>query len=135
MYAAIAIVFLILKDWGFAWMIEMRSLWIAVVLMGGLGYLAASSFEMSAGSDWYREHDNYVKIYELTTVEVTKRVGSWGLKLVDKNGRSVEPGLTAAQLNPKLWDLVYNGILHSVCDGAEVNYRAVKMLQLERIGQ
>jgi len=85
---------------------------------------------MSAGADWYKYGRRYVKTYELTSVKVKGTPGSWALDLRDAEGRKVWTQLWRIQQNPRLWDLVYNGIRHSVCNGAETNRRALDRLQL-----
>jgi len=85
---------------------------------------------MFAGANWYKYGRRYVKIYELTSVKVKGTPGSWALDLRDAEGRKVWTELDPIPQNPRLWDLVYNGIRHSVRNGAETNQRALDRLQL-----
>lgn len=119
------------KDWGFSWVTN-PWLWLVlapfpfVVLLFGVS-------RVSAGADWVRVSKHFVKTYELTSVEVTiGAVGSRLLGVVDRRGNGFSVQLGDLQDNFELWDLVYNGILHSVhVGGAETNKRAWEYLDLE----
>jgi len=120
-----------LKDWGFGW-ISVWWLWIFVVACPLIFYLYGRGERLAAGADWYKYGRRYVKTYELTSVKVqgTSAGAAWDLDLEDSSGRKLTTQLGVIQQNPRLWDLVYNGILHSVRNGAETNRRAVERLQL-----
>jgi hypothetical protein len=66
-----------------------------------------------------------VRTYELVEVKLLKRgrTGNY-LRLVDSGGRVLETGYGFVRQNRLVWDLVYNGILHSVISGqATTNMR------------
>jgi len=72
----------------------------------------------AAGADWYSLNGRWVRTYELTEVKLIKRgrAGSY-LRLVDSEGRTIETGYVFMRKNRLIWDLVYNGMLHSVIAG------------------
>lgn len=127
--AVIMMVFLTVRDTGFGWM-RVWWLWLFVVL-GPIYFYFAARDRMSAGADWYKRGRRYVKTYELTSVKVKGTPGSWTLDLRDAEGRKVWTELDPIQQHPRLWDLVYNGIRHSVGHGAQTNRRALDRLQLQ----
>lgn len=88
---------------------------------------------MSAGAEWVALSDDaYVNTYELTTVKVHVDGAAHSIEMVDHNGRYLRPKIGSLQRNHRLWDLVYNGILHSVhVGGAETNKRARDYLRLD----
>jgi hypothetical protein len=124
--------FATLKDWGIGWM---RVWWLWLVA-GGLSLLAGlavwSSEGMEAGADWFKYGGSWVKTYELTEVNLEKSWGSDRLELKDVDGHDLSIKMLNIQINPDLWNLVYNGILHSVhYGGAVANERAVVRLRLD----
>lgn len=128
--AATVMAFLTVSNWGFGWM-GFWQLWL-VVLAGPVYFFFAGRQRMAAGAEWFRSGRHHLKIYELTEVKVTGMATgvSWALDLKDAGGRRLSISLWEYQRNPKLWDLVYNGILHSVRAGAETNERAWDHLHL-----
>lgn len=125
--------FLCLKDWGFDW-VTTWGLWVFVIIPIPAFYFYVRSGGFSAGADWFAtSKKTYVKLYELTKVTVTNSVGvqPWGLELQDKHGGFAGVSLREVQQNRELWDLVYNGIAHSVLRGAATaNEQALDKLQL-----
>lgn len=124
--------FLTLKDWGIGWM----SVWWFWLLALGLSALAGlaiwSSDAMEAGADWFRYGRSWVKTYELTDIKLDKAWGSDDLELKDVDGHEIWVDILKVQKNPDLWNLVYNGILHSVhYGGATANERARERLRLD----
>jgi hypothetical protein len=128
----ILIVVALLKDWGLGWA-GVWWVWPAFAVISILAGLAVwSSDDMEAGADWFSYGKSWVKTYELTHLEQKKAWASDSLELKDAAGREVSIKITDIQTNPDLWNLVYNGILHSVhYGGAHVNQRAVERLQLD----
>lgn len=83
----------------------------------------------AAGADWVRVRKSWVSIYELAIISVRHSSGV-ELKLVDGDGREVEANFVILQHNQKIWDLLYNGLLHSTVNGAVVSPTAIKYLRL-----
>jgi hypothetical protein len=98
---------------------------------------------ISAGADWVQWHERenwyqlpwckpyHLKTYRLTQIEGHVAGVNWHLRLWDEDGRSRDCPWVELQPDRRIWDLVYNGILHSVAAGAEINSLAIDMLRLE----
>ncbi|MDH6282274.1 hypothetical protein [Prescottella agglutinans] len=71
-----------------------------------------------AGAVWVQVDKSWINTYEL--VEITFSVSGLNrvLRLKDSSGRQIYSlRLRDFQANPLMWDLAYNGILHSVASG------------------
>jgi hypothetical protein len=128
----LSLVVLTLKDWGIGWM----SVWWLWFLALGLSALAGlviwSTGAMAAGADWFWYVGSWVQTYELTEIKLNKAWGPDELKLKDADGHEIWIETVKIQKNPDLWDLVYNGILHSVhYGGAIADERARNRLHLD----
>src|SRR5207249_2037980 len=84
----------------------------------------------AAGADWVRNRKEWVKTYELTEIEMHLHRAGIELFLKDGSGRSFSSRLADLQANRDLWDLVYNGIRHSLANGAKANSYARNALKL-----
>lgn len=128
--SVIIVAFGTLRDWGFGWM-GVWWLWLFVVPHPIYFFFIGKRDRMAAGADWFSHIGDWVKTYELESVRVTKAWGSDDLELQDAAGRKVSVSFTDIQRNLRLWDLVYNGVLHSVCSGrATTNQLARERLVL-----
>lgn len=94
-------------------------------------YFRSTGSSCSAGVEWLRrERGGWVRTYELDTVEVIG-IGNGLIYMGDTGGRDVNIDTCDAFANKHLWDLVYNGILHSVVlGGARTNKAARDFLDL-----
>lgn len=95
-------------------------------------YFYGQQYGVSAGADWFaRKHDR-VDAYDLVEIKLAGASGrlAWDLILKDKKGGEVTAELREIQSNRGLWDLVYNGLVHSVRRGARTNSKAVDELKL-----
>lgn len=107
------------------WMWIIVLIWIPVLGFGRRGSTLAT------GADWLSRNKQWVKTYELTTIKLGKRAGGYNLELADREGRSFTADLYELQRKPRLWDLVYNGLLHSAArNRPDLNRLAVDMLAL-----
>ncbi|WP_205669027.1 hypothetical protein [Amycolatopsis suaedae] len=109
---------------GFDWL-DNWSIWLGLVVISGLFSLLLRGHKISAGADWLNTRGGIVRTYELT--EVNFDTGPYGtpvLQLKDKHGGEADAQMTFMESNRELWDLVYNGILHSLANGATMNKRA-----------
>jgi hypothetical protein len=98
---------------------------------------------VSAGADWIqwnrrpkwyqsrRDRTNYLKFYRLAEIEGYAAGAVLYLRMRDEDGRGIDRIRAELQSDRRIWDLVYNGILHSVANGAEINRSAIEMLRLE----
>jgi hypothetical protein len=110
-----------------------------VIILAGTA-LASSPFTyltFSAGADWLQvDHVRWgvhrrmwVDLYELKKIDASYGGTTFHLWLYDKDiglSRSFEE----LQRERRIWDLVYNGILHSVANGAQVSKQAIGILKL-----
>jgi hypothetical protein len=72
----------------------------------------------SAGAEWYGTGKRWVRIYELVQVTMSQgRRRDAYLRLVDVHGHDLQVSYAYLRRNRLIWDLVYNGILHSVIAG------------------
>jgi len=119
------------KYWSFDWM-RVWWLWMFIVACPPIFYLYGRDERLAAGADWYQYGRRFIRTYELTSVQVkgTSAGAAWDLDLEDSDGRNVTTQLGRILQNPRLGELVYNGIRHSVRNGAETNQRALDRLQL-----
>jgi hypothetical protein len=112
--------------------IELWPAWVIIVLTILLVYYIARKKNFSAGADWVAHDDKWVRLYELT--EATGQATGSGvfLRLRDSGGRYLElKFITVISSDRLVWDLTYNGILHSViAGGAKTNsllHRTIKL--------
>ncbi|MQA07407.1 MAG: hypothetical protein GEU98_02430 [Pseudonocardiaceae bacterium] len=125
----------------FEW-VSYWQLWV-VLIVGALLITRPMSFVvLSAGADWFQLHHvrfgvttrrKYVNLYELRNITVT--VGGAGalfLELAD-DSNDIYLARHEWQSDRRMWDLVYNGILHSVAAGAKVDGNARGMLELDHV--
>jgi hypothetical protein len=124
-------VLLTVRAGGFGWM---RTWWLWLILVGccSLFLLARKKLRTTAGSDWLRMDQQWVDTYRLRSIRVTRGARTHHLELVDQAGNKLHTQVYYLQKNRRLWDLVFNGILHSIVhSGADVNRRAVDHLHLK----
>jgi hypothetical protein len=105
------------KGYGFDW-VKIWWLWLLPIIFGLLMYKAMSLQWVAAGATWLQNRNAWVNVYELTSIDVKASGAKFWLRLTDSEGRSISSlSLADAQRNRALWNLVYNGILHSVVTG------------------
>jgi hypothetical protein len=98
--------------------------WVALAVIGLLvGYTQLRGDDQcAAGVEWLRGRKSWVRTYELVKVKSLLAIGTPLISMEDSEGRRLSLPLTTLQSDRLLWDLVYNGILHSVIAGnAETN--------------
>jgi hypothetical protein len=117
--------------WGGLGWVSVWWLWLALPGLAWLTSMLVRGHKISAGADWLNCRGGIVCTYELSDITVTSHAGGHGLELKDAHGGTADADFGLIQVNRDLWDLVYNGILHSVAGGAETNKLAVKRLHLE----
>jgi hypothetical protein len=129
--AAIIVAFFQLRFWGFGWITQWWC-WLLIVLCGLGIYKATSNSWLAAGSDWLQNGSQWVNVYELVEVKIGAAGANQVLRLKDSYGRRIRSvNLSDVQANQPLWDLVYNGILHSVVTGkADPPHGTRKILSL-----
>lgn len=107
--------------------------WLFIAAAGLFGWLIPRGDKMSAGADWVNAGRGAVKTYELTSIKTAGKIGSHQLILTDGDGNEVERDLINFQANGDLWDLVFNGIRHSIAEGATITPEAYRVLKLNEL--
>lgn len=101
---------------GFEWM-SYPSVWILLIFVLVFIYLLIRTRGCVAGADWFKQGRKWVETYELVEITYKLRAGSPRLKLQDPDGRKVTVRVKDLRSDRDVWDLVYNGILHSIVAG------------------
>ena len=117
-------------DWVSQWWV-----WLFIALVAAASYLSIRNSTCSAGAEWFFHNKKWVRQYELSSVKVKMRFSNRYLHLTDQDGRKTATFLGDIQANQRLWDLVYNGIRHSVANAAETNWVARRALELHDLTQ
>jgi hypothetical protein len=124
---------------GTAWLSQLKywPAWVFVVLCMLAVYFFARRARSSAGADWLARGNKFVRTYELVRVTChTYHPTGASLYLWDAGGRKLRYKLIDFSIDDRLlWDLTYNGILHSViAGGAKTNRLARRTLALPSTG-
>lgn len=115
---------------GFDW-ISMWFPWVFILGLTFLQYRKVLGDRVLAGSRWVQQRDKWVSTYELTKIRSTTNGLNRASKIEDANGNKLTLVLRDAQENPLLWDLVYNGIVHSVASGnCDISKAARRILKV-----
>lgn len=106
--------------------------WVGLAVIGLLiGLSQRRAAVCSAGVAWVRGRKSWVCTYELVSVKWYPSLSGGWVGLVDRDGRRLTIDLSTLRQDRRLWDLVYNGILHSaVAGGADTNGAAHLNLRL-----
>ncbi|MGJ7909169.1 hypothetical protein ACOQFL_22135 [Actinopolyspora sp. H202] len=132
--ASVLIGVLIGVDQGFdySWL-DMWWTWVFLVVAGFGMYGIFRLVDPAAGAEWLKVGRTWVLLYELTEIKVRHRGMSMHLDLKDSGGRSVQTKVDEIQKDRDMWDLVYNGLLHSVVvNGASTNNAVHSRLKVPR---
>jgi hypothetical protein len=117
---------------GVGWMTD----WVAwlMVLWPIPVFLIVRGLDLvSAGADWVRFNRRWVRTYDLARVSLTPRGAEFYVIMWDREGRKVRIPWRKLCENRALWDLVYNGLLHSAHNGPFTSNReAQRTLKLPR---
>ncbi|ATY17006.1 hypothetical protein CU254_41185 (plasmid) [Amycolatopsis sp. AA4] len=112
-------------------------IWVFVAVFTFLTTSPFTHITYAAGADWLvvefsrwgKKKRAWVDLYALTKIDASYGGTTFHLWLYNKKGgfsRSTEE----LQRDRRIWDLVYNGILHSVANGAHVTSQAIGILRL-----
>lgn len=108
-------------------------MWLIVAVFALLIGGSVRSSNLSAGAEWLQTKSNWVRLYELKKVTAHWRSNSVHVDFEDHHGGAVQISLSDLHEDRDLWDLVYNGILHSVvAGGAETNGRLHSALDVPK---
>lgn len=107
--------------------------WVFWAIIGILSFLLSLlvySAAKSAGADWLMVRTRYVKTYELVSITSRQYASTVRLLFDDVHGNHVLIPMKELATPPELWDLVYNGLRHSVANGAYIDALALRRLRL-----
>jgi hypothetical protein len=106
-------------------------IWVLVIL-GSVGIAASTRKDWCAvGADWLMHQKAWVLTYELTEIKTRGISNTIYVYLTDKDGRKVDASINILQKDRLVWDLLYNGMLHSVAKGAALKGTARSALGLK----
>lgn len=116
------VIFTIGTGFSLAWM-QYWWMWLLVLLTVVLVAGARKRVQPSAGVEWFQQWGGgWVRTYELTKVTAMSWPTGIALTMTDRDGRRVNVTMFDLLEDPLIWDLVYNGIMHSViAGGAQTN--------------
>ena len=107
--------------------------WVLVLVFTGLIMGTVRRSGCSAGADWLQHPGGWVRLYELTKATAHWRSNATHVDFEDRHGNVVMISLSDLHEDREIWDLVYNGILHSVVSGgAETNGRLHSALDVPK---
>lgn len=113
-------------DWTTVWQI-----WCGLAAYGVYVYVTLNREWFAAGAVWAQSGTSWVNTYELVEIRITGSGAYSMLTLTDASGRVLAGPLRELEANWRLWDLIYNGILHSAASGnCTITRRAQKHLRL-----
>lgn len=95
--------------------------------------VGADWFQIGRGRRWYHRgpvETSFLKLYELAEVTGSADGGAPELYLSDGE-HAMRLRIDELQPDRRTWDLVYNGILHSVAAGAKVDAISAALLHLD----
>ncbi|WP_232284632.1 hypothetical protein [Rhodococcus sp. R1101] len=93
--------------------------WLIITAGGWLMFRGIRNHWTAAGSTWVQCRDSWVDTYHLTRIRFSADGTNRVLRFKDAHGNEIHSfKISDIQGNPDLWDLVYNGILHSVAFGS-----------------
>lgn len=119
------------SGFGFLFTPSMKWLWLLLAAIIGLIVWSFRSDTVAAGTQWVQWRKRWVSVYELARVDISDESGHSVplLTLVDSSDRKIVAKWTDISRVPGVWDLVYNGILHSVASGnCDISPNARKMM-------
>jgi hypothetical protein len=106
----------VLQGFSLAWMLVPWS-WLVILVFSVLVALGARQEPLAVGAEWLRVGRRWVRLYELVEISTTRRQSYLYLRLTDRSGRRLTVNAENLRHRPLMWDLVYNGLLHSVIAG------------------
>ncbi|WP_215548290.1 hypothetical protein [Amycolatopsis sp. CA-230715] len=115
---------------GLAW-VSYWQIWLIAAIGAILIYNTIRRDAYSAGVDWLR-HGGWVDTYGLAKIEMHVLTNSVELELEDNRGGGLSIDIQSLQSHRRMWNLVYNGMRHSIADGTvvEINDYARSALKL-----
>ncbi|MEE2058228.1 hypothetical protein [Rhodococcus artemisiae] len=118
-------------QYGFEW-VRWWWYWAIVVTFAWVMFRAYGNSWAAAGATWVQWRSSWVDTYHLTRIRFSADGYARVLRLKDAHGNEIHSfKISEIQGNPDLWDLVYNGILHSVASGnCDIDAKTRRILKI-----
>ncbi|MFD6859403.1 hypothetical protein ACFWCF_18945 [Rhodococcus sp. NPDC060090] len=131
MMVGIAVAYLTLTNGGFRW-INWWGIWLIMAASAWVMFGATRNHWAAAGATWVQWRSSWVDTYHLTRIRFSADGTNRVLRLKDAHGNEIHSfKISQIQGNPDLWDLVYNGILHSVASGnCDIDAKTRRILKI-----
>jgi len=129
--AGILVVFAIVRTGGFEWL-HWWWYWALLIVGSWIMFRATRNHWTAAGATWVQWRSSWVDTYRLTRIRFSADGTNRVLRLRDAHGNEIHSfKISEIQGNPDLWDLVYNGILHSIASGnCDIDAKTRQILQI-----
>jgi len=99
--------------------------WLLAIAAGAGIYFSVKGDWCAAGADWLRYRKSWAKTYELTEIKTRYLGGTTYVYLTDADGHKIDAPLNLIQKDRLMWDLLYNGVRHSIANGAVIKGAAL----------
>lgn len=129
--AGITIAFFTITNGDLRW-IHWWGAWLIIATGAWMMFRTYGNVWTAAGATWVQWRSSWVDTYHLTRVRFSADGYSRVLRLKDVHGNEIRSfKISDIQGNPDLWDLVYNGILHSVASGnCDIDAKTRRILRI-----
>lgn len=128
--AVLALGVCVLRGFDLGWMTSPLH-WLAIIVVATVVGLRARKKPVAVGAEWLRVGRHWVQLYELADIHTTRWKSELYLLLTDRFGRRLSVNAEELRERPPMYDLVYNGMLHSVVTG-RAETQAGGVLELPR---
>lgn len=92
--------------------------WAVIIAVSLLMTWMVSTSACSVGADWLKvSRRRWVRLYDLAYVKTAFHNTDLHVEFKDRDGRYLDAKLEDLQQDRGMWDLIYNGILHSIIAG------------------
>ncbi|MDZ7929262.1 MAG: hypothetical protein U5N21_04025 [Rhodococcus sp. (in: high G+C Gram-positive bacteria)] len=130
MLVAMFLLFFIVPFRGFGWA-DLWFPWLVILGLPALQYRKSLGDRVLAGARWVQQRDEWISTYEITRIRSTTVGLNRASKIEDVHSNKMILVFRDAQMNPLLWNLVYNGIAHSVAHGnCDISKAARRILKV-----
>lgn len=118
-------------------------LWL-VVLVSAYVFKNPLKFEVQgSGAYWYKwgfrkqwyqriPRQETIFFYDLVSIAIEKQPGQYMMRLEDMHGNVTVKPVFRFQDDRRIWDLMYNGFLYSIANGAEYGEDEVRVLEFDK---
>ena len=105
--------------------------WVVLIAFTLLMAWLVSTSACSVGADWLKvSRRRWVRLYDLAYIKTARHNTELYVEFKDHDGRYIDTKLEDLQQDRGMWDLIYNGILHSIIVGGAESTRVHNMLNV-----